>query len=53
MLKTNSQHSDQQNAQYCFLDIYIIIAQNILCDETHYMYYINNNMHFVGLSVVN
>jgi uncharacterized membrane protein YozB (DUF420 family) len=23
-LVTNSQHSDQQNAQYCFLDIYIL-----------------------------
>jgi hypothetical protein len=22
---TNSQHSDQENAQYCFLDIYTLI----------------------------
>jgi hypothetical protein len=32
---TNSQHPDQQNAQYCFLDIYIKIS-HVLTPRDHY-----------------
>jgi hypothetical protein len=38
---SNWHHSEQQNEEYCFLDIYFIISKNIPI------------AHFVGLSVAN